>query len=636
MSSDNGKHRSLGLPALRLAGGLCLALALAGAVSFIALRPQRRPPAEPAADEGGRAALVRPPPSWEAIDDPRRDGWHTEAFAAVATARLELLAAAIAGPEDLDAARRLEELAAPAFACGDLRRGPLEVVHEEGRLRVERAVAPPLPAAPLHRGPGGLGEALRGLGAPFRGASELRRKFKVFRVEARDETTLTRQYLDISGLTSQGFIEEHAVWTIRWGAAPEDPAPPRLLAIEVEELERVTRRGPRPIFSDCTASVLGGNPSYAGELLLGLNHWFGRLQETRFFALLGTPGLAVGDVNGDGLDDLYLCQEAGLPNRLFLQEPGGTAVEASAASGADWLESTRSALFIDLDNDGDQDLAAAVLGALVVAANDGRARFTVKAALPTSHDTMSLAAADYDLDGDLDIYVCAYKSDDLIKDAGVLSIGSSDDFVYHDANDAASNVLLRNDGSAGSWRFTDVTRETGLDANNRRYSFAAAWEDFDNDGDQDLYVANDFGRNNLYRNDLQESGSPRFTDVAGAAGAEDSASGMSVTWGDYDRDGRMDIYVSNMFSAAGSRITYQPLFKPGAAEEVIERLQRFARGNTLLRSSSTGAFEDASTAAAVTRGLWAWSSNFIDIDNDGWEDVVVANGYVTTDDPGDL
>ncbi|MEE3198684.1 MAG: VCBS repeat-containing protein, partial [Planctomycetota bacterium] len=182
------------------------------------------------------------------------------------------------------------------------------------------------------------------------------------------------------------------------------------------------------------------------------------------------------------------------------------------------------------------------------------------------------------------------------------------------------------------WTFTDITKESGLDQNNRRFSFAAAWEDYDQDGDADLYVANDFGRNNLYRND----GNLRFTDVAGEKNAEDSASGMSVSWSDYDRDGVMDLYVSNMFSAAGRRVTSQQLFKPGASALVRKRLQRFARGNTLLRGRKDAAFSDESLQANVNMGRWAWASSFVDLNADGWDDLVVANGYITTEDTGDL
>jgi hypothetical protein len=111
---------------------------------------------------------------------------------------------------------------------------------------------------------------------------------------------------------------------------------------------------------------------------------------------------------------------------------------------------------------------------------------------------------------------------------------------------------------------------------------------------------------------------------------------MSVAWADVDRDGQMDLYISNMFSSAGSRITHQPEFKSDASDEIRTRLQRFARGSTLLRNEGTGEFEDISEAAGVTLGRWAWSSNFLDVNNDGSEDICVANGYITSDDTSDL
>ena len=326
----------------------------------------------------------------------------------------------------------------------------------------------------------------------------------------------------------------------------------------------------------------------------------------------------------DGLDDLYLCQEPGLPNRLFLQNLDGTAREVAAAWGVDWIDDSRSALFLDLDNDGDQDLVVALYGAVVIARNDGQQRFEVATALPCSPSTTSLAAADFDRDGLLDLYLCAYAE----GTAGASMGAAGERFVYHDAENGAANALFRNEGE---FSFRDVTRATGLDQNNRRWSFAASWEDFDDDGDQDLYVANDYGRNNLYRND-----EGRFVDVAASAGVEDSASGMSAAWGDYDRDGRMDLYVANMFSAAGSRITAQEKFKTGTAQEIRDRFRRFARGNSLFRNTGAG-FKDVSVPAGVTLGRWAWSSNFVDLNNDAWPDLVVANGYLSSEgDTGDL
>lgn len=189
-------------------------------------------------------------------------------------------------------------------------------------------------------------------------------------------------------------------------------------------------------------------------------------------------------------------------------------------------------------------------------------------------------------------------------------------------------MLLRNDGN---WDFVDVTGAVGLDQNNNRFSFAASWEDYDNDGDPDLYVANDYGRNNLYRND-----GGRFTDVAAQLGIEDMSAGMSVSWADFNRDGILDLYISNMFSAAGNRITYQRQFKPDAGDELLAGYRRHARGNSLFEGKPGGKFSDVSLSAGVTMGRWAWGSRFADLNNDGWQDLVVANGFITAPDTGDL
>ena len=153
-------------------------------------------------------------------------------------------------------------------------------------------------------------------------------------------------------------------------------------------------------------------------------------------------------------------------------------------------------------------------------------------------------------------------------------------------------MILRNEGV---WKFNDVTKTVGLGHNNNRFSFAAAWEDYDNDGDPDLYVANDYGRNNLYQNT-----NGRFVDVAAELGIEDMSAGMSASWGDFNRDGRFDIYISNMFSAAGNRITFQRQFKPGAPETMLAQYQRHARGNSLFQAGLDGSgFNDVSIEGKV-------------------------------------
>ena len=116
-------------------------------------------------------------------------------------------------------------------------------------------------------------------------------------------------------------------------------------------------------------------------------------------------------------------------------------------------------------------------------------------------------------------------------------------------------MLIKNHGE---FRFSDTTQETGLNYQNNRWSFAASWEDFDKDGDPDLYVANDFGSNSMYRND-----GGVFVDIAKDLGIDDPGAGMSVSWGDLNNDANFDLYVGNMFSSAGLRtVSYTHLTLP--------------------------------------------------------------------------
>jgi hypothetical protein len=112
--------------------------------------------------------------------------------------------------------------------------------------------------------------------------------------------------------------------------------------------------------------------------------------------------------------------------------------------------------------------------------------------------------------------------------------------------------------------FRDATAQSGLDKNNTRYSFCCGWGDYNGDGWPDLYVVNDFGRKNLYRN----NGDGTFTDVAAQAGVEDTGAGMGVCWFDYDNDGAEDLYVADMWTAAGERISTQDIFQRDAPEPV--------------------------------------------------------------------
>jgi hypothetical protein len=604
------------------------------------------PPAATAIASAGTTEAVLPvrvQGSWDEIDNPARDGWMIEVHADHAKHVLSDLAEMMIGRAEISAPA-VQAICDEGFRATGFLPSHLQVAFRDEVFQVEREGGRDerLADAPVafHGGVGCVAAAQQM--ARFWSAFHDRRyEVKVFRSVEESGDLVTHQYLTAAGRSSDKSVEQHATWVVRWmlpaatDQATHSHHPLRLRSIEVVDFEQTTVNTPRPLLVDTTAAMLENNECYASQFLFGMNHWLDRTQDLRYFSPLGNPGLAVGDVNGDGLEDLYVCQEANLPNRLFLQQPDGTARDVAADWKVDWLAGSRSVLLVDLDNDGDQDLVVAILGGVVIASHEGD-RFAVRDVLTTHDDTTSLSAVDYDLDGDLDLYVCVDYPNDYFASASEVPVqGGAANRVYHDANGAGRNSLFRNEldtGSAGSsWRFVDATDETGLDQNNRRFSWAASWEDYDNDGDQDLYVANDFGRNNLY-----ENRNGQFVDVAKTARAEDSASGMSAAWADTNRDGMMDLYVGNMFSSAGGRITYQPAFKPNADEEIRHRLQRFARGSSLFRNLGNATFDDISVDAGVTVGRWAWSSNFLDINNDGWRDIAVANGYITADDTGDL
>ena len=427
-------------------------------------------------------------------------------------------------------------------------------------------------------------------------------KFKVIRVENR--TTHLHVEADRAG------AEYSATWLTSW----TDTKPPKLTNLTVKNFKTMISEG--PWFHDATNTVIGRNPRFKPQVLRGIDHWAQRITRIGDLSLTGHHGLAVGDVNGDGLEDLYICDGGSLPNQLYLQQPDGTAKEVALDWGVAWLEDSRSALFVDLDNDGDQDLVVATIAMIAFAENLNNQAFKLRGGFPGAPYPFSLSAADFDLDGDLDIYTCIYGAGDQPKKRG---FEASSPTPFNDAENGGRNVLLSN---LGGFQFTDVTQRVGLDQNNTRWSFSASWEDYDRDGDPDLYVANDFGRNCLYQNN-----NGQFSNIAKKAGVEDMAAGMSVSWGDSNRDGAPDLLIGNMFSSAGQRVSFLRDYKAGK--------KRMARGNTLFTASKDG-FQDASIASGITNGGWAWSSGFADLNNDGWQDLVVANGYLTNSRDHDL
>jgi len=346
----------------------------------------------------------------------------------------------------------------------------------------------------------------------------------------------------------------------------------------------------------------------------------------QFQALNQHPGLAVADIDRDGFDDLYVMERMGA-NLLLRNRGDGTFEEIAARLGLDLKGHTSSALFADFDNDGDLDVfVGRTLERSRYLVNEG-GRFVDRGAslidTPLPYLVSAVSAADYDGDGLLDLYLSTYGIEDDMQEAfltpeerrQIKRRWESGGHMFRD-RPGPPNVLLRN---LGDGRFGPAPDSDALAV--WRNTFQSTWSDYDGDGDMDVYLANDFAPNNLLRND----GGGRFTDVTGPTGTADIGFGMGAAWGDYDGDGRQDLYVTNMYSTAGRRITAQL----GALGETLAPM---ARGNSLFRNlpdrfARVSGLEPP--ALLVEKGGWGWGGQFIDVDNDGDLDIHSLSGYYT-------
>jgi Tfp pilus assembly protein PilF len=439
---------------------------------------------------------------------------------------------------------------------------------------------------------------------------------------------LTTVRYDIVGAGTTAYRVQHmGEWEMTWRRNAAGWQVVRWTAIS-----HLVSRARAPIFTEITEAALGGNDAFRRQLNIDLDAWMAAIDSVLTRDSNGHHGISVGDADGDGLDDLYVAQPAGLPNRLYRNRGDATFEDVTEKAGMGVLDDTAESLFADVDNDGDQDLVLATATRPLLFINDGKGRFTITAdafqfARPLQGVLTSITMADYDRDGFLDLYLCVYS---YFFGAGEDKAGTP--APYYDARNGPPGILFRNDGRG---RFVDATEEAGLDAGNDRYHFAAAWADYDGDGWPDLLVANDFGTKNLYHNLGRRDGKVKFEDVAAAAGVLDYGAGMSATFLDYDNDGMLDIYTGNMWSAPGQRVTSAPTFMPDATPDVRALYRRHVRGNSLLRNLGDGRFEDKTLDAHAEMGRWAWSSDALDFDSDGWDDLYIVNGMLTRAD-GDL
>jgi tetratricopeptide (TPR) repeat protein len=336
-------------------------------------------------------------------------------------------------------------------------------------------------------------------------------------------------------------------------------------------------------------------------------------------------GLAWGDCDGDGFDDLYVVNfvapigsseqdRAVLPgNALYRNRADGSFEEIGEAAGVDLKAFGMGASWGDYDGDGDVDLYVTNYGANALFRNDGSCSFTdvTTASGVGGGEDYSAGAVwgDYDGDDDLDLYVTNYVAfDEAMQPRGgpVMQYGSVVPFTLNPASyQPAVNWLFRNDGDG---RFTEVAERAGVD-NAAGRSLSAAWCDWDADGDLDLYVANDISDNAFFLN----LGDGAFEDISTASLTADYRGAMGLAIADYDRDADLDFFVTHWI--AQENALYENHMSPDTEGE----RPLFTDVADLVGLGATGL------------DRVGWGTSFIDFDNDGWKDLFVANGHTVED-----
>jgi len=354
----------------------------------------------------------------------------------------------------------------------------------------------------------------------------------------------------------------------------------------------------------------------SGPLGLGFRHERASFDEKLAhieaqIAALGAA-VAVTDADADGLPDLYVTTSAfDRPNALFLNRGAQGFVDGAGPAGLadvnrEGLGVSMGSVWADMDNDGDEDCFLYRYGYPSLYRNDGELVFTdVTRDSGLEHWVNANCALwfDADEDGLVDLFVAGYFPErfDLwnLETTRVMQ----DSFEF--SNNGGSNRLYRN---LGDGRFEEITEAAGLTSN--RWTMGAAAADFDGDGHVDLYLANDYGAEEFHRNlgAGPDEGGPRFELVDAGLG-DDSKSGMCVALGEVRNEGRMSVFVTN----------------------ISERGYLFQGNNLRHDYLAEGAgFLNVAEGIVADCG-WAWGAQFGDLDNDGWQDLFVANGFVTGD-----
>jgi len=312
--------------------------------------------------------------------------------------------------------------------------------------------------------------------------------------------------------------------------------------------------------------------------------------------------VAVADYDGDGWEDLFVTDSAtDGANRLYRNLGDFTFEEvgkaAGVAAGNDPDNASADALWFDREGDGDADLLVVRFGHNLLYDNRGDGTFadvTQAAGLDTYLNAITALAFDHDGDGDLDLVLGNYFAPVNLFDPKTPRFFPES---FETAANGGGLTLYRNRGDGS---FEEVTAAAGL-AGHTGWTLDLGHADVDWDGDEDLYVAADFGTDRLFVN----NGDGTFTDATEDALGIDTKKGMNADWGDFDRDGLFDVFVTNI------------------TDEYMRE------GNFLWQNLGDGTFTDVARETGTWDTGWGWAGKFFDADNDGWLDLYVVNGWVS-------